>query len=227
MDARAGYNLCTSAAQTELLSAWGLDLLSVLNNHSFDCGPTGPNETASLLTSAGLYPIGLSPEPLTLRINGLELAFLAFDDILSPIETSTSIRAIQFARANGALVVVSIHWGMEYHQGPSDRQKTLAQQFADAGAVLVVGTHPHVLQPAEWIRTAWGQTLVLFSLGNAMFDQGGLADTRQSALITVKLDSHGVKSARTAPFEIDVSRSLIIQPDVQTAQQIRDRINLP
>jgi poly-gamma-glutamate capsule biosynthesis protein CapA/YwtB (metallophosphatase superfamily) len=69
--------------------------------------------------------------------------------------------------------------------------------------------------------------LVLYSLGNALFDQGGLADTRQATLVAVTLDSKGVKSAHAVPFEIDASRSLIIQPDAQTARQILHRINLP
>jgi poly-gamma-glutamate synthesis protein (capsule biosynthesis protein) len=223
----SGYNLCASAVQTELLSAWGLDLLSLANNHRFDCGPEGSTETASLLTFAGLHPIGPGPEPLYQEINGLKLAFLAFDDILSPLDVNVTTRAIQSAQAEGALVVVSIHWGVEYQQGPSGRQKTLARQFADAGAVLVVGTHPHVLQPAEWIRTARGKTLVIYSLGNALFDQGGLADTRQSALVAVTLDSSGVKIARAVPFEIDISRNLLIQLGEETARQILNRINLP
>ena len=67
--------------------------------------------------------------------------------------------------------------------GDGVRQKELAGQFAKAGATLVVGTHPHVLQPAEWIEGSNGRMLVFYSLGNALFDQGGLDDTRQSALV--------------------------------------------
>jgi poly-gamma-glutamate capsule biosynthesis protein CapA/YwtB (metallophosphatase superfamily) len=223
----AGYNLCTSATRAGLLSAWGLDLLSLSNNHRFDCGPDGPMETASILNAAGLHPVGPGFEPLYREINGLRLGFLAFDDILAPIDISTATQAIQSARAGGTLVIVSIHWGAEYQQGPSERQETLARQFANAGAALVVGTHPHVLQPAEWIRTSRGKTLVIYSLGNALFDQRGLADTRQSVLVVVTLDSAGVAYARAVPFEIDISHNRVIQPDGETAQQIINRIDLP
>jgi poly-gamma-glutamate capsule biosynthesis protein CapA/YwtB (metallophosphatase superfamily) len=220
-----GYNLCAPAGRTEFLSDWGIKLLSLANNHRFDCSPDGQPESASSLTSAGIHPVGPGPEPLYQDIHGLRLAFLAFDDILTPVDTSLATRAIQNAQSKGRLVVVSIHWGAEYQQEASDRQKALAQQFTDAGAALVVGTHPHVLQPTQWITTARGKTLVLYSLGNAMFDQGGLADTRQSALVVVTLDAEGVKSAQAIPFEIDALHSQIIQPDPQTADQIRTRLD--
>jgi poly-gamma-glutamate capsule biosynthesis protein CapA/YwtB (metallophosphatase superfamily) len=223
----AGYNLCAAAPAAGVLDAWGLDLLSLANNHRFDCNPAGANETIRILTNLDLAPIGPGLEPIYREINGLKLAFLAFDDISSPLDEPAAMQAIHTARAAGSMVIVSVHWGMEYQAGPSDRQKALAQQFAEAGAALIVGTHPHVLQPAEWIRTASEKTLVLYSLGNAMFDQGGLADTRQAALVAVTLDSKGVKSARAVPFEIDAFHGRVIQPGVQTARQILKRINLP
>jgi poly-gamma-glutamate capsule biosynthesis protein CapA/YwtB (metallophosphatase superfamily) len=227
IDTDAGYNLCASAAWVGLLSDWGLNLLFLANNHRFDCSPDGLFETIKILTNAGIHPVRPGIEPLYREINGLKLAFLAFDDILTPINGSAAARAIQSARADGALVVISIHWGAEYQQGASSRQKVLAQQFANAGAALVIGTHPHVLQPAKWIQTSGGRTLVLFSLGNALFDQSGQADTRQSALVMVTLDLEGVKSARAVPFEIDVVHSRIIQPGTQAARQIHTRLDLP
>ena len=138
-----------------------------------------------------------------------------------------AVRAIRLARASASVVVVSVHWGMEYQGGASDRQKILAQQFADAGADLVVGTHPHVLQPAAFIPTARGKTLVLYSLGNALFDQPGLSDTRQSALVLVTLDLHGVKSVRAVPFVIDVPHSRLVAPDPEAARQINLALRLP
>jgi poly-gamma-glutamate capsule biosynthesis protein CapA/YwtB (metallophosphatase superfamily) len=222
-----GYDLCAPAGSVQLLSAWGLDLLSLANNHQNDCGPDGADETTSILTTGGLTPVGPGPGPVYRESHGLKLAFLAFDDILAPIDMAAAAQAIHSARAEGALVVVSVHWGVEYQSGASDRQKALAQQFADLGVALIVGTHPHVLQPAEWLPTAHGKMLVLYSLGNALFDQPGLADTRQSALVLVTLDSQGVRSAWPVPFEIDVARSLISRPDAQTAKQIHLRLSLP
>jgi poly-gamma-glutamate synthesis protein (capsule biosynthesis protein) len=221
------YNLCVLSSRAELLSTWGIDLLSLANNHSLDCGPDGPAETRAALQSAGITSIGPSMLPVYREVNGLQLAFLAFDDESSSLDADTAIQAIHSARSTGALVVVSIHWGAEYQGGAIDRQKSLAGQFAQAGATLIWGHHPHVLQPAAWIETAQGKTLVLYSLGNALFDQGGLQDTRQSALVMVTMDAGGVASVRSVPFEIDVEDSRVVQPDAETAAKIRDRLYLP
>jgi poly-gamma-glutamate synthesis protein (capsule biosynthesis protein) len=166
-------------------------------------------------------------KPVYREANGLQLAFLAFDDISSYLNENAAVQAIRSARLTGALVIVSVHWGAEYQGGASDRQISLAQQFAAAGAALVWGHHPHVLQPAAWVETVQGKTLVLYSLGNALFDQGGLDDTRRSVLVVVTLDADGVTSIRIVPFEIDVVNSRIVQPDAGTAEKIQVRLNLP
>jgi poly-gamma-glutamate synthesis protein (capsule biosynthesis protein) len=222
-----GYNLCADSARADLFSAWDLDMLSLANNHRFDCGPDGVAATVKSLNARGIIPVGPGSQPVYRQINGLKLAFLAFDDILAPFATPAAMMAIRSARASGAVVVVYVHWGMEYQSGATDRQKALARQFADAGAALVVGTHPHVLQPAGWISTSHGKTLVLYSLGNALFDQAGLPDTRQSALVLVAIDSHGVRSVQVTPFEIDPTDSRILLPDPQVAAQIRLELALP
>jgi poly-gamma-glutamate capsule biosynthesis protein CapA/YwtB (metallophosphatase superfamily) len=232
-----GYNLCASSSLAQLLSAWGLDLLSIANNHVFDCGPLGPWENSEILQSAGIMVIGPTTRPFYKKVNGLMLFIMAFDDVSAPLDADAVSEAIRQARASGALVVVSVHWGMEYQSGPSERQIALAKQFADAGAALIVGSHPHVLQRTEWIdgpSSAAGielppplRTLVLYSLGNALFDQGGLADTRQSALVLLTLDARGVSAVRAVPFAIDVVGSRVVAPDAAAAQSIHDRLKLP
>ena len=224
--ASPGYNLCAPAGRAQFLSKWGLDLLSLANNHRDDCGPDGAGTTARLLLAEDLASVGPGPVPFYREINGLLIAFMAFDDILAPLDPEAAVRAIQTAREEGTLVVVLVHWGVEYQGGASDRQKDLARQFAQAGAVLVVGTHPHVLQPVEWVDNAGRKTLVLYSLGNALFDQPGLPDTRQSALVMVQLDLQGVRAARVVPFVINVPASRVESPDAQAAEQIRARLGM-
>jgi gamma-polyglutamate biosynthesis protein CapA len=229
------YNLCAPSIRADLLSSWSLDLLSLANNHNLDCSSTGSASSRSILETDGITPIGPDMEPVYREVNGLQLAFLAFEDVSSPLDENAALKAIRSAHANGALVVVSIHWGAEYHGGTSPRQETLAQEFAGAGAALVWGHHPHVLQPSAWIGTPpcdgskplQACTLVLYSLGNALFDQGALDDTRQSALLLVTLDAHGVQSVRAKPFEINLVTSSIVQPDGMTANRILERLDLP
>ncbi len=222
-----GYNLCAPADRARNLADWGLKLVSLANNHDLDCGRDGLVATRSALESAGLTPVGPGFTPVTASVRGLRLAFLAFDDVSAPLDVEAALEAVRTARATGALVVVGIHWGNEYQAGADDRQKSLAQRFAGAGAALIWGTHPHVLQPAGWIEAGGSKTLVLYSLGNALFDQYGLADTRRSALVTVTLDGRGVQSVRVVPFVIDAARSRVAAPDDATAEIILDRINLP
>jgi len=221
------YNLCAPANRSRYLSEWGLDLLSLANNHRLDCGEAGFIETQSALAAAGVTPLLPGPQPVLRTIHGLRFAFLAFDDISSPLDPAAAVQAIRSSHATGAMVIVSIHWGNEYQGGADERQKALAGQFAAAGAVLVWGHHPHVLQPAEWLENGGGITLVLYSLGNALFDQPGLADTRRSALVRVEFDQDGIHSVHASPFVIDVTHSRVVQPDPETMEKIRDRLSLP
>ncbi len=229
----SSYNLCAPAENAKMLKAWGLDLLSLANNHALDCNPDGLTQTMAALEIENLIGIG-SPNidgaiggPYYRKVNGLSLAFLAFDDVTQPIDVEAAAAMVRTAKEQGALVVVSMHWGAEYQAGASPRQKEIAQALAQAGAALIWGHHPHVLQPSEWIETENGSTLVFYSLGNALFDQYGLADTSRSALILVKLDAHGIVDVQVVPFMIDAVNSRVILADLSTEQKILQRLNLP
>ncbi len=156
------------------------------NNHRMDCGAAGEQETLSTLEAAGLGAIGVSVEPVYREVNGIRLAFLAFD-ATREWDPRAAVEAVRKAKGTGAVVVVAMHWGSEYQSGESEQQEAIAGELAEAGADLIWGHHPHVLQPAKWI----GRTLVLYSLGNALFDQYGLASTRESAMAVVTLDERG------------------------------------
>jgi len=221
------YNLCAFSGHASLLDAWGFDLLSLANNHALDCSQDGIAITISALDAAGIQSIAPGSEPVLREVNGLKLAFLAFDDVSSPLDETTAETAIRSARDDGAQVIVSVHWGMEYQGSPSDRQESLAQAFARAGAALIWGHHPHVLQRVDWIESEGRKTLILYSLGNALFDQGGLADTRRSALAVVTIGPSGVESVHAVPFAIDVPHSRLEAPDASTLQKVQDSLQLP
>jgi poly-gamma-glutamate capsule biosynthesis protein CapA/YwtB (metallophosphatase superfamily) len=209
------YALCAPPGNVKYLADAGFDLLSLANNHRLDCGEKGLLETQSTLTDAGLGFIGPDPRPVYRSVNGIQLAFLAFD-ATTQFDVEAAAQAVR--SAHEAVIVVSIHWGAEYQSGASADQKEIAERLAEAGAALIWGHHPHVLQPAEWIND--GHTLVLYSLGNALFDQYGLDATRRSALVLVTLDSHGVKQFSAIPFLIDVPNSRIVKAGQADAQII-------
>jgi poly-gamma-glutamate synthesis protein (capsule biosynthesis protein) len=207
LQTESAYALCAAPENVSYLSEAGFDLLSLSNNHRLDCGLEGLAETQRVLANAGLGFIGPKPEPVLRSISGIRLAFLAFD-ATDQFDVEAAEQAVRSAREAGAIVVVSIHWGAEYQAGASTDQKQIAERLADAGAALIWGHHPHVLQPAEWIHDH--ETLVLYSLGNAMFDQHGLESTRRSALVLATLDPDGVQGFTVIPFLIDVPNSRIV-----------------
>ena len=161
--------------------------------------------------------IGPEPETVYRSVNGIPLAFLALDAI-GGFDLDMAIQGVK--SAGEALVVVAIHWGMEDQFDPSASQQEVAEALADAGATLIWGHHPHVLQPAEWIHSATAETLVLYSLGNALFDQYGLEVTRPSALVLVTLDASGVKDFRAIPFMIDARESRLREAGQADTQRI-------
>ncbi len=219
-----GYNLCAPGEYATLLAEWGIDLLSLANNHVNDCFPKGIPVTRSLLGTAGLT--GLGSEAYQVKIEDINVTFFAFDDISSEMDMEAATTAIS-AASNRSFVIVSMHWGTEYHGAPSQRQEYLAGILAEAGAGILWGHHPHVLQSVEWIETSSGGTLVLYSLGNALFDQGGLADTRQSALLLVNLDGGRVRSVEAVPFEINVPLSILKSPSTKANEEILLRLAIP
>jgi poly-gamma-glutamate synthesis protein (capsule biosynthesis protein) len=218
------YNLCAKQDNAQFLSDAGLDLLSLANNHTRDCSPDGAGQTRSILELVGLEAIGPGLEPVYREVDGIILAFIALDDIDAPLDLVAARNAISHAGEQAAVVIVSIHWGIEYQAAPSHRQQSTALALADAGADLVWGHHPHVLQPIVWIDTDRARTLVLYSLGNALFDLYGLENTRQSALVSVELTSHGVSTYSITPFVLDAVRNTVIQPDPEDQAEIADQL---
>lgn len=225
--------LCTSPGPAHYLSEAGFDLLSFANNHDHDCGLSGFKDTLSTLKQNNLDSIPAGLIPVFRDVNGVKLAFLSINATWM-FDRDALLYAISSARAQNAVVVVSVHWGNEYFSQPSKFQKTLAKQMAEAGASLIWGTHPHVLQPAEWIAVPCDsvdpakicrQTLVLYSLGNALFDQYALPDTRQSVLALVLVGKDGVQEFHAIPFVIDERNSRLITADDATAKKILERLH--
>jgi poly-gamma-glutamate capsule biosynthesis protein CapA/YwtB (metallophosphatase superfamily) len=202
-----GYNLCAPPAAIPALTSAGLDLLSLANNHNRDC-VAGEAGTAELLRQAGMEGIGDQPVYRTIR--GMCLVFLAFEDVSAPLDIASAAQAVSEARRGDCLVVVSIHWGMEYQSGADSVQRDQAQALADAGAALIWGHHPHVLQPVEWLqgKDQAHRTLVAYSLGNALFDQP-LPQAKHSELLIVTLDKGGVSDYELIPFTTDPQRGRV------------------
>lgn len=115
-----------------------------------------------------------------------------------------------FAEKNlGNVVVVYTHWGEEYVPR-TEKMKTLARQFVDAGASLVVGSHPHVVQESE----RYSDQYIYYSLGNFVFDQYFSDAVRNGLLLEVTFDPSGVESIKEIP--------IVLHPDGRTCFRDRD-----
>ncbi|OIK13238.1 capsular biosynthesis protein [Bacillus sp. MUM 116] len=171
----------------------GVDIVSTANNHSLDKGEKGIDSEAKYLNSIGLPHVGSfidEEDRKKLRIldkDGIKIAFLAYtfgtngipipddkDFLVNLINRDIMKDEIHRAKKVADVVVMSIHWGNEYQRFPTDEQKNLAQFLADEGADIIFGSHPHVLQPMDWIKTKDGRkAFVVYSLGNFISGQSG------------------------------------------------------
>ena len=213
-------HLRTPVAAAESLVAGGIDVVSVANNHALDFGAAAFEDTLARLDDHGIeYAGGGGDEaaahaPLIVAENGLRIAFLGYVLPFSsrktfntrewqagPTRPGVAIgtpeavrRDVGLARGSADIVIVMVHGGVEYKAKPNAGQRTLAEAAIDAGAALVLGHHPHVLQ--GYARQ--GGTLVAFSLGNFMFPRfSGAAN--DSAILDVTLTPEGVTSLNWIP----------------------------
>jgi poly-gamma-glutamate synthesis protein (capsule biosynthesis protein) len=178
------------------LRASGFTVLATANNHAFDQGPRGVRETLERLEAERLVAIGTgrtraeAEQVRLVTVRGLRVAFLGFTDIFNidlnrqgdqpwvrRLDIDAAATAVHEAKAQADLVVVSIHWGAEYQHRPLERQRQAAAVLAEAGAGLILGHHPHVLQPVAWVGQEPHRALVAFSMGNFVSNQDRIYDS--------------------------------------------------
>ncbi|MGZ8550641.1 MAG: CapA family protein [Chitinophagaceae bacterium] len=163
------------------------DVLSLANNHIMDYGPSGLNQTIDALDDAGILHVGAggtiqeANAPLLMECAGDKIAILARSSVIvrSPSYASERqpgaaflnekelISNLRECKRAADIVILLMHWGVEEYVLPTPEQRTWSKKFAKAGADLVLGHHPHVLQGIE----RDGNSLVAYSLGNFLFDE--------------------------------------------------------
>jgi poly-gamma-glutamate synthesis protein (capsule biosynthesis protein) len=217
------WNLCAPLSSVEALSEAGIDVLTLANNHNMDC-EDGWQGTQDALEKEGLMAVSPDYDPLTITANGIDLAVFAFDDVSQLLDIEAAVGAVERAKQVGAVVIVSIHWGLEYHPGPEERQLRIAEQLVHAGASLIWGHHPHVLQQVVWLESSDGSQngLVAYSLGNGVFDQSP-PDTRRTVMMVVNLDRTGVETFEWNPMVIEIPSWRTIWADDEIGKAICKR----
>ena len=159
-----------------------LNAVSLANNHALNAGYSGLQNTQKVLSQKGIVAIG-DPNHLGLQEfsqGNSKLTILT----INVSGTSTNIsEPIRQAKENNSFVIVFPHWGSEYAQTHNSSQSRLAHQWIDAGADLIVGSHPHVIQDAE----IYNNKPIIYSLGNLLFDQTFSRETQQGLVLAGKI----------------------------------------
>ena len=191
-----------------ILAAAGVDVAALANNHALDYGPEAVIRTIELLEEAGVATAGTGSDaaaaytPLRLDVEGWDVGIASFSRVPcdSPEAGETYIEEVAWAcpqfeeltidavasSADADLLVVMIHWGVQSRACPAEHQHELARKWIEAGADVVVGSHPHVLQGVEQIDGKW----VIHSTGNFAFPSARNASS-YTALFTLTVSPDG------------------------------------
>lgn len=208
------YSFRAKPETLEGLKFAGFDVMSIANNHMFDWGGEAFTDTMDHLSSESIEFVGGAKKieetkiPVVFQKAGEKICYLAYTEFASQgtprgvqgmafLNTRSVVSDIDSANNHGcSIIVISLHWGNEYEVQASPEQKKVAQAFIDAGAKVVIGHHPHVLQEIEKYKDG----LIAYSLGNFVFDQNFSEDTRKSAILNVYIKDGKITSFETVPI---------------------------
>lgn len=216
---------CSPVSYAEALIDAGFDMLLTANNHTLDRLDKGLERTVRVLDSLNIDHIGTYSDaasrkeriPFVKNIGGFKVGFLNYtygtngitlrgNGVVDYIDRDLMRHDIKATRDAGAeIVVAAVHWGVEYNLLPHSTQKSLADFLVDEGVDLVIGGHPHVIQPMEMRQSeATGKNaLVVYSLGN--FISGMRTnDTRGGAMVKAVLarDDEGKAMVKGADYSL-------------------------
>lgn len=222
-----GTRFVSVPAGTRGLVLAGIDVLSLANNHTGDFGSATLLETIRLIERAGIRTIGAGDEeraraPAIMTRRGVRFGFLAFNAIIGTSPPSASrpgaarvrmapwfpfsgadldafLGSVRALRPKVDVLIVYPHWGQEYTSTPGADQRMVARAIVDAGADMVIATHPHWVQGAEIYRGK----LIAYSLGNFVFDQTWSPETQEGAALELVFWGPVLKRAEFVPVGIE------------------------
>jgi poly-gamma-glutamate capsule biosynthesis protein CapA/YwtB (metallophosphatase superfamily) len=195
------YSFRMNPKVIEGLSFAGFNVLSLANNHSFDFGRQALEDTFTRLRDAGIDYVGFGPAVIK-EVNGTKIGFLAYSPFgINKISENDFTRVkeeIKTAKEQVDVLVVSLHAGEEYQKTPTRFQVDFFNMANEAGADVVAGHHPHVIQ-----ATSTGSGQVFYSLGNFVFDQGFSQETMQGEIVKVLIENGKIKEMIPVKIELN------------------------
>lgn len=203
------YTFRAKPESVKYMTALGVDIVSLANNHAYDYGYDSFIDTISTLDKAGIIHVGAgmnsdeAAECQSFLINGYKVGFLACCGVESPIKTpiasssgegimgsyddgQSMIAAIKRAKEECDYVFVYPHWGIESTTTLTNAQQTNSKNWIDAGADAVIGDHPHVLQGMEFYKGV----PVIYSMGNFWFN----TRSQYTGLLKLIIDENGIQT---------------------------------
>lgn len=155
-----------------------IKLVNIGNNHILNQGEAGLADTKNYLDKAGVRFFGdpsVAESSQYYKLSNSKIAFVNYNQFVADAENKT-LQDLKNVKAQSAdIIILYTHWGTEFVSEPSQKIKNLAHEFVDAGADLIIGSHPHVIQPKEIYK----DKSIYYSLGNFIFDQYFREDTQK------------------------------------------------
>jgi poly-gamma-glutamate synthesis protein (capsule biosynthesis protein) len=217
-DGGSAYSFRMEPALLPVLRQQGFDVLSVANNHAGDWGIAAFGDSLDRLAEQGFLAVGgganyfAAAEPRIIEKNGVKFGWLGFSDVgpdwlragsstpglLAAADPRTP-ELIKKAAEKSDVLIVSFHFGDEYEALPNWRQKQLAKMAIERGAKIVVGHHPHVVEPVETYKNG----LIMYSLGNFVFDQYFSTSTMQGLAVKVIMRGDKIECVENLKTKLD------------------------
>ena len=200
-----------------ILKEMSFSIFSLANNHILNFGEKGLLNTFKILNENKIIFVGAGEnfetahQFKTIERNDIKFAFLAYAEKYFAQEAKENEPGvalmnleqlkndIEKARQKADFIIISMHAGEEYKDYPSSSQINFAHHAIDAGADLVIGHHPHVIEPIEKYKNGY----IFYSLGNFIFDQMWSNETRESIALRIIFTPHDIKTIQIYPILIE------------------------
>lgn len=201
----------------EVLASQGFTIVSLANNHTLDRGAQVYQQTVDYLSEQGVASFGHPRDEgadyiYETEIKDTRIVFVGFNEAVNPYfdESKASETIAAKAVDEEAVVIASVHWGIEYQLESYEKQQRIAHSLIDAGADLIIGHHPHVTQEVE----IYNDRLIFYSLGNFIFDQYFSKDVEQGLAFEMALYEDGIMEFDLLPIQSEKS-----QPRLMTGEE--------
>ena len=215
--AKKAYSFKFSPSTTNLIVKSGINIVNLANNHTSDCKEKGMIDTENYLSKKSIDFFGnpsIKNSYIEKEIDGKKIVFIGINATIHSDNLAQYYELIKKLKEKNDYLVVNIHWGYEYHDNPSQIQKEIAHSLVNNGADLIIGHHPHIIQPMEIYKNK----VIFYSLGNFIFDQIGKKTNKGFGIGTV----FNKENVKFYLFPYDIKK---YQPTLLPSQQARNFCN--